>query len=158
MDLFCDDMIEVLKNSNKYQAAMFGSFFSIGAPTSIHLGVVSEIRGDSHPFRSSRVYEVIMLCYSCSNPAALSSALLISLMLHLKCPIWDHYKLPRSEATSLFLALGYQITIISVEFPDPCGNVWAMRPGEELKPVEPNSVPYNWVFVCYTVRGQSLLL
>ncbi|KAG5610357.1 hypothetical protein H5410_021638 [Solanum commersonii] len=27
------------------------SFFSISAPTSIHLGVVSEIRGASHPFR-----------------------------------------------------------------------------------------------------------
>ncbi|KAG5595276.1 hypothetical protein H5410_036508 [Solanum commersonii] len=35
---------------------MFRSFFSIGAPASIHLGVVLEMRGASQPFRSSRTH------------------------------------------------------------------------------------------------------
>ncbi|KAG5584753.1 hypothetical protein H5410_045187, partial [Solanum commersonii] len=40
---------------------MFKSFFSIGTPASIHLGVVSGIRGSRHPFRSSRVVAIAKL-------------------------------------------------------------------------------------------------
>uniref|UniRef100_M1DCA4 Uncharacterized protein n=1 Tax=Solanum tuberosum TaxID=4113 RepID=M1DCA4_SOLTU len=56
IDSFWDGMIVLLMKPNQNVEAMFMSLFSIGAPASIHLGVVmvSEIIGANQPFKSSR--------------------------------------------------------------------------------------------------------
>jgi len=51
---FWDDNIVLLMKPNQNLKAMFMSLFSIGAPASIHLEVVSEIIGANQPFKSSR--------------------------------------------------------------------------------------------------------
>ncbi|KAG5576526.1 hypothetical protein H5410_056660 [Solanum commersonii] len=53
-DLFWDGIMVLLIKTNQNSAAILKSLFSIGAPGSIHLRVVSKIKGTSHPFKSSK--------------------------------------------------------------------------------------------------------
>ncbi|KAG5592339.1 hypothetical protein H5410_042853 [Solanum commersonii] len=54
IDSVWDGMIVLLMKPNHNMEAMFMSFFSMGAPISIHLGVVSEIIRSNQPFKSFR--------------------------------------------------------------------------------------------------------
>ncbi|KAG5631033.1 hypothetical protein H5410_002750, partial [Solanum commersonii] len=54
MDSFWDRIFVLLIKPNQNLAVMLRSLFSIGAPASIHLRVVSKIRGTNQPFNSSR--------------------------------------------------------------------------------------------------------
>ncbi|KAG5571738.1 hypothetical protein H5410_061504, partial [Solanum commersonii] len=49
IDSFWDVIIDLLMNQNQYRVATLMSLFSIDTPVSIHLGVVSEMRGTSQP-------------------------------------------------------------------------------------------------------------
>ncbi|KAG5586857.1 hypothetical protein H5410_047291 [Solanum commersonii] len=51
MDSFWDGIMVLLIKLNQNLAAMLRSLFSIGASASIHLGMVSEIRGANQPFK-----------------------------------------------------------------------------------------------------------
>ncbi|KAG5590120.1 hypothetical protein H5410_040634 [Solanum commersonii] len=54
IDSFWDGILVLLMKPNQNLEAMYMSLFSMGAPTSIHLGVVSEIIGANQPFKSSK--------------------------------------------------------------------------------------------------------
>ncbi|KAG5586518.1 hypothetical protein H5410_046952 [Solanum commersonii] len=54
IDSFWDGMIVILMKPNQNWEVMFMSLFSMGAPASIHLGVVLEIIGPNQSFKSSR--------------------------------------------------------------------------------------------------------
>ncbi|KAG5580043.1 hypothetical protein H5410_050670 [Solanum commersonii] len=136
MDLFWEGMIMLLMKPKQYLTATLRSFFSIGTPTSIHLGVSSDIRGANYFFITFQdcIYNVT-ITFQLSTP--------------------DDHIVNMLEFGCRLLTLWHQGTI---EFSNPIWNVRATELSEELEFVGLQTTYDLWVPINDTISRQPLLL